>query len=381
MDSTVSVARCASYDEKEVLAALSRALSRIGGLDWVRPGMRVAVKANLMMPKKPDGAATVHPVVAAALCTLLIERGASVVVGDSPGGPYSGVYLKPIYAVTGMHAVERTGARLNDDFGSREVAVPEARVLHSFPALRFLLEADAIVSLCKIKTHGLMAYTGACKNFFGGVAGMTKSELHYRYPTHEAFADMLVDLNEFYKPVLSVADAIVAMEGNGPSGGTPRHMDALLCAKNAHALDLAAAAMMNLTADDVPTLAAAARRGLAPARAEALSVLTEEAGGLAAFTMPDFALVPKRGVEFWGTRNARAAKVLTRLFARRPRVEAHCVGCGACSAVCHAKAVKVVSGRARIDRSRCVRCFCCQEFCPKGAITVHRTALSRLLGR
>lgn len=380
MDATVSIARCTNYDPAQVKSALSRALSAIGGLDFVRPGMRIAIKANLMMPKKPDSAATVHPAVAVALCELLAERGASAVVGDSPGGPYAAAYLKPIYSVTGMHAVERCGARLNDDYRSVETAIPGAEVLPSFPALSFLLEADAIISLCKIKTHGLMAYTGACKNFFGGVAGMTKTELHYRYPTHEAFAGMLVDLCEFYRPRLSIADAIVAMEGNGPSGGSPRAMDALLCSSNAHALDLAAAHLMGLAPADVPTLENAIRRGLIPDDAHRLTVLADGAA-LDDFCVPGFALVPKRDVKLWGSDNKLLSAVFTRLFARRPRIGPACVGCGACKAVCPAKAIVLSGGRAKIDRSRCVRCFCCQEFCPKGAITVYRTPAARLLGR
>lgn len=381
MDNRVSIVRCGTYDNAQVKTALKSALDAIGGLDWVESGMRVAIKANLMMPKKPDGAATVHPSVATAICELLTERGASVVLGDSPGGPYAGAYIKPIYAATGMHAIESCGAKLNDDFGSIESAVSNGRVLPSFPALRFLLEADAIIDLCKIKTHGLMAFTGACKNFFGGVAGMTKSELHYRYSTHEAFAGMLVDLCEFYKPRLSIADAIVAMEGNGPSGGTPRHMDALICSFNPHALDLAASHLMNLSATDVPTLSEAITRGLIPSCAAELETLTNEADGLNGFIVPDFKRIEKRGVEAWGTDNAVVSKLLTRLFARRPKVGNGCVGCGACASVCPAKAISLHGKRARIDRKKCVRCFCCQEFCPKGAITVYRTRTARLFGR
>jgi len=35
--------------------------------------------------------------------------------------------------------------------------------------------------------------------------------------------------------------------------------------------------------------------------------------------------------------------------------------------------------KPRIDRHLCIRCFCCQEFCPVGAMKVKRTALATLL--
>ena len=33
----------------------------------------------------------------------------------------------------------------------------------------------------------------------------------------------------------------------------------------------------------------------------------------------------------------------------------------------------------KIDRNKCIRCFCCQEFCPKGAMIVHKNGLVKLL--
>jgi len=257
MNCDVSISRCESYEPEAVKAGLLAALAPIGGLDWVKPGMRIALKVNMMMQVKPEKAGTVHPQIATALCELLIERGASVVVGDSPGGPFSAAFLAGVYSTTGMRQVLNSGAALNDNFAIQNVSYPEAISAKEFQVTSYIAEADAVIDLCKMKTHALMAYTGACKNLFGIIPGLRKSEFHYRYNTHEAFANMLVDLCEWCKPRLSIADAIMTMEGNGPSGGTPRFMGAILASFNPHALDLAGAHLMNLTANDVPTLAAA----------------------------------------------------------------------------------------------------------------------------
>ena len=354
------------------------ALAPIHGLDWVTPGMKIAVKANLMMLKKPEKAATVHPEVAFALCELLIEKGASVVLGDSPGGPFNASYLSQIYSSTGMRRVLEAGARLNEDFSTLDVSYPEAVAANEFQITNYLLEADAIIDLCKLKTHGLMAYTGACKNLFGVIPGTRKSESHYRYSTHASFANMLVDLCEYCKPRLSIADAVMAMEGNGPSGGEPRFMGALLASFNPHALDVAGAHLMNLGICDVPTLQAAQERGLIPNDISGLTMF----GDLESFVIPDFKLTPKQDVQLWGPKNPAVAKVLTRMFASTPRVgRAGCIGCGECKNVCPAGAIRISDKTAVIDTKRCIRCFCCQEFCPKGVITVPRPCVARMADR
>ncbi len=378
MNPKVSIARCNSYDPTEVKTALLVALEPIGGLDWVTPGMKIALKVNMMTRIKPEKAATVHPQVAFALCELLIERGASVVVGDSPGGPFSNAYLSAVYGGTGMRQVLDAGATLNEDFTIVDVNYPEAVSAKEFQITNYLVAADAIIDLCKMKTHGLMAFTGACKNLFGAIPGMNKSEFHYRYNTHEAFANMLVDVCEWCKPRLSLADAVMTMEGNGPSGGTPRFMGAILASFNPHALDLAGAHLMNLTADDVPTLLAAIKRGLVPSHVRELTVF----GDLDSFVIPDFQLTPKLAVTLWGSKNETIAKILSGMFASNPKVARdRCTGCSECKKICPASAITIRDKRAEIDKKKCIRCFCCQEFCPQGVITVHRPPVARLLNR
>jgi uncharacterized protein (DUF362 family) len=120
-DKRVVITGCDSYDEMEVSRALDRLLEPIGALDWVEPGMKIAVKVNFVLPKPPEKAATTHPALVRELCRRLVARGAQVVVGDSPGGAFSKPVLENTYRVTGMTAVLDTGAKLNDDFTEQEV--------------------------------------------------------------------------------------------------------------------------------------------------------------------------------------------------------------------------------------------------------------------
>ena len=377
----VSVAACGSYEQEEVLSALRAVLTPVGGLDWVKPGIRVAIKANLISAMKPDAAATTHPAVLAAMVKLLAERGASAVVGDSPGGPYTAAFLANVYRAAGLKAVEDAGGELNRDFSVKEADFPQAVEAKKFEYTAWLDGADAIIDLCKLKTHGMMAMTAATKNLFGTIPGLTKGAYHYRFPDEMRFADMLVDLNEYFKPCLCVVDAVWAMEGNGPTQGMPRRLGALLASKCPYSVDLACAKLIGLKADDVPTLAAARRRGLIPQTAEELTVH----GDLNAFVCPDFDNIHNfHAIRFYGTGQSAVHKFIGRVaraaLETRPAVRGdECVGCGKCAEVCPVRAIKMRGERPHIDRAKCIRCFCCQEMCPKGAMKAKRPLAARIL--
>ena len=128
----VSVVACNKYDEELALNSLRKCLDEIGGLDFVKSGMKIAIKANLVSFMKPEKAATTHPVLLSALTRLLTERGASVVIGDSPGGLYNAAFLNRVYSATGMHETEKHGATLNYDFSQKEATFEGAKKAKSF---------------------------------------------------------------------------------------------------------------------------------------------------------------------------------------------------------------------------------------------------------
>lgn len=381
MNCPVAIAPCASYAYGEVREALETALQATGGLSFVKAGMRIALKVNLVSFLPPDKAATTHPTVVQVLCDLLTERGATVVIGDSPGGLYTAAFVGRVYSVTGMKACVREGVSLNEDFSQSEATFPEAKQARRFSYTGYLDHVDAIINVCKLKTHGMMGFSCAAKNMFGTVPGTMKPEYHFRYPTYEAFADMIVDLDEYFRPVLSVCDAVVGMEGNGPTAGEPRAIGCLLASASPHALDLVAADLIGLKKEAVPTLSAAYQRKLIPATAEEITVL----GDRDAYRISDYKnIATLHSLGFKGTSDS----VIKNMFGNiakaalmtRPRVKRSlCVGCNVCGGICPAKAIVMKDGKAVIDRKACIRCFCCQEFCPKGAMKVHRTWIARLL--
>ena len=375
------IAECPDYESKNVRAALKAALTGIGGLDWVRPGMRIGVKLNLCSARKPEQAATTHPVMAAELTRLLTERGASVVLGDSPGEPFTAAVMRLVYNQTGMRLCEEAGGKLNDDFSHRTVSFPEGKSVHEFEYCSWLSGCDAIINFSKLKSHGLMGMTAAVKNLYGVIPGTVKSEYHFLHTDPLDFANMLVDLNEYVRPVLCLCDAVEIMEGNGPTQGTPRHLGLILAGKDPYELDRLGAAILTLKEDEIPYMTAAKQRGFfSSERPEEYAAETQRyavtgftrSGSTSSWFVADPEDKPVRKV---------LKKALYVLMRSRPEPEDSCTGCGHCVRGCPAKAIELKNGKARIDRRRCVRCFCCQEFCPTGAMKVKRSLAARIVSK
>lgn len=373
----VAVVRCKTYDVEAVKPALEEALNAVNDLDFVKPGMKIIIKPNLVSFKKPDAAATTHPALLEALVEMLLARGADVTIGDSPGGPHSLPLLNRVYAATGMDRVEKLGAKLNRNMNEKTVDFPEGKVLKNFTYTEYLDEADAIIDFCKLKSHGMLGMSAAVKNLFGTIPGLKKPEVHYKFQNDAEFADMLVDLNEYFKPRLAICDAVVGMEGNGPTAGTPRQIGAIIASKSTYYADVVGAELIGMNIDGLPTLQAAYERGFAPASSKNLRVY----GDIRALTVDDFKAPPVRGLSFMRKGNVLHFISKAALEHKPTLKKRLCVGCGECARMCPAKAIEMKNKKPHINREKCIRCFCCQEFCPRAAMVAHRPLAAKALNK
>jgi len=362
---------CADYSEESCRAALEATVD----LGWVKEGMTIGIKANLVHAAKPEEAATTHPMLLKVLTDLLHARGARVIIGDSPGGLYTEAALARVYRQCGL---EQTGAELNRDFSVREVSCPENHVMKHFTYTAWLDGCDGLINFSKLKSHGMMAMTAAVKNFFGAIPGTMKPEYHYRYPDPQDFAHMLVDLQEYFKPRLHIVDAVTCMEGNGPTAGTPRQMGLVLAGEDPYALDHVCAGLIGLDPETVLTQKAAAARGL----------LTDTSfpAQLESYCARDFTVPPTKSNIFKSILPGKAGDLLGsaigKLIAPRPTLHASaCIGCKKCAGMCPAGAITMHGGKPKIHRGKCIGCFCCQEFCPKGALEAKRPVIARVLAK
>ena len=373
----VAVVRCKTYNVEAVKPALEEALNAVNGLDFVMPGMKIIIKPNLVSFKKPDAAATTHPALLEALVGMLLARGAAVTIGDSPGGPHSLPLLNRVYAATGMDRVEKLGAKLNRNMNEKTVDFPEGKVLKNFTYTEYLAEADAIIDFCKLKSHGMLGMSAAVKNLFGTIPGLKKPEVHYKFQNDAEFADMLVDLNEYFKPRLAICDAVVGMEGNGPTAGTPRQIGAIIASKSTYYADVVGAELIGMNIDGLPTLQAAYERGFAPASSKNLRVY----GDIRALTVDDFKAPPVRGLSFMRKGNVLHFISKAKLEHKPTLKKRLCAGCGECARMCPAKAIEMKTKKPHINREKCIRCFCCQEFCPRAAMVAHRPLAAKVLNK
>lgn len=376
--SEISIVKCNSYDEQEVASAMDKLIDLIGGLDWVKPNMKIAIKANLVTFMKPEQAGTTHPSLLCDLVSRLTKLGAEVIVGDSPGGIYSSAYLKTVYSATKVNLVEKYGGKLNNNFNQSEANFEEAKVAKKFPYTSYLDDADVIINFCKLKTHGMMGMSATVKNMFGVIPGTQKPEFHYRYPDHSDFANMLIDLNEYFKPQICFVDAIVGMEGNGPTAGNPRDIGLILASTNPYKLDLACARIIGLAKEDVPTLEESFNRNLIPSTYKELDCNED----LDTLLIPDYDIIKHHHALGFEDTSKLFGRIATKALRSTPKLKKdECIGCGKCAEVCPANAIEIKNKKAIIDKKKCITCFCCQEFCPKGAMKVHRPALAKFLGR
>ncbi|MCL1806386.1 MAG: DUF362 domain-containing protein [Oscillospiraceae bacterium] len=348
MDNRVFIAQCDTYDQAE--AAVGRVLDAFGGAEAILGGKkRVLVKPNLIMPKKPESAATTHPAVIAAICTAFVKEGAEVTIIDSTGGPHSKPVLKMLYGKCGMkEAAAQSGAVLSFNTKNRTVKIPDGRIIKKASILAPVLDAELVITAAKAKTHSMQAMTGCMKNLFGCVPGMGKPVLHGKYPKRTDFAGMLVDLCEFIKPAFSILDGVWGMEGAGPTGGEPKHLRVIAGGLNPYAVDVAQCHLMGLRLDSVYSITEAASRGLAPNDPAQLEWLGDDPAPLRQQFTP--AIKHKSGAV--------------------PKVLDNCILCGDCVRICPQKCMAVKEKQIVVEEKKCIRCYCCHEFCPAKAISV-----------
>ena len=381
----VALVPCEGYQEEQVYQAVREGVGLLGGMArFFHPGERILLKPNLLGKAAPEKAVTTHPAVFGAAIRLLREAGMEQLsYGDSPGNPA----VSPARAAQagGIQAMgERYGVTSADFDHGEMVSFPAGKRAHSFYLCQGVRQADAVLNLPKMKTHALERITGAVKNLYGCVCGVNKAAGHASFPDRHVFAEMLADLNLCVKPRLHILDGIVAMEGNGPSSGTPTPMNVLLFSADPVALDSVFAALVHLPPAAVPTCVAGAAAGVGTMDLEQIRVLTPAgavtvAQAVETYGHPDFDV--DRSGEAHG-KIERLARLLP-LVQTRPQVDRkRCVACGICQEACpvEGKAVKAGNGKkARYDYRKCIRCYCCQEMCPAKAISVHRGLVNRLL--
>ena len=384
----VSLIKCEDYEQSRVDIAVKQAIDNLGGIEnFVKPNQVVVLKANLVVKAVPEKACTTHPSVIEGIGKLCKQAGASrVIIADSAGGPFTAGYMGGICKAAGMVDVaERNGFEINDNFESFDVSMDDAKVGKKFIVLDCLQKADVIINVCKLKTHSFTGLSGAIKNMFGSIPGLTKVEMHGQFRTLDVFGDFLMDIQQYFKPklLLHLVDAVVGMEGPGPTNGTPRQIGAIIAGNNPVAVDCVGAKLINLVPQEVPNIQTGIKRGWID-ESLPIEVIGDEMDAIADYKT----VVPNNFKPFANYIPKWLQPTIHRLTTRRPYISKRkCRGCKKCFEHCPAKAISMVPVgkdkppklRAQIDLSKCIRCYCCQELCPFGVVKIKSGIIYKIL--
>ncbi len=376
----VSLRSCNSYKYEEVKSQVEKLINDLGGLEkYIKRNSKVFIKLNLVIKKKPDEVATTHPMVLKVVAEKLLELGCRVIVGDSPGGPYTKSSLKGVYKTCGIEEVcKELGIELNYDTSEMKVENPKGKILKYMTIIKPIVEADHIINICKLKTHAMATFTGGVKNLFGVIPGVSKAEYHFKMPEVADFTEALVDICSYVSPDFTIMDGIIGMEGEGPTAGIPRKIGVLLASESPYAIDVVACNIINLDPNKVPTVQRCVERGFIEKDFSNVCVLGEKVEDK---LIKDFKIPSNKSISFLkGIVPKRIEIFVNRKLAGKPVINyKDCVKCGECSRVCPPKVISMESNGPVIDLDHCIRCFCCHELCPKKAVNLKRPFVFRFL--
>lgn len=380
--SKVALVPCESYDEEAVYDALKSGIDLLGGLNAIlKPEEKILLKPNLLKKAEPEQATTTHPTVFHAMGKLLQDSGfQNLSYGDSPGHG-------SMARVAEGAGIEKAALDLNiqpADFScGTPVEYPDGHTAKRFELAPGVVESDAIINLCKMKTHALERITGGVKNLYGCVYGLNKSAGHAKYPDADQFGKMLADLACLLRPRLTVMDGIVAMEGNGPASGNPVSMKVLLISTDPVAVDSVFCRLIGLDPEQIPTNVYGQEYGAGTW--ENIEILTPKG------VIPGEDILSLYGKEdfdvYRGPIEKGGFSKFDWFFQRirnRPVIDkGKCVRCGICVESCPLEPKALTMGREypEYHYDSCIRCFCCQEMCPKRAIKVKTPWLVSVVGK
>lgn len=382
MENIVSLQNCEDYSEAAVQRAIEGVFAPFGGIGGVvKAGDKVYLKCNFVAGKEPNRAVTTHPMITRVVAKMCAERGAVVFAGDSSGGLYNKAHMSKVYKITGTEdaLADIEGASMNEDFESTVIAV-DGKVTKEIEVTNSVLNADVVINLAKLKTHTLTRYTGAVKNLFGVIPGLKKVSVHGEFQEIGRFFDYLFDINVAMKEKVQfhIVDGVVAMEGEGPTAGSPKEMKIIMGGKDPFAVDYIGTSLMGNPAD-FPQNELAAQRGLLDG--DNVVVVGEKVQDRqSVFEIP----AARTDADLFKLKNYPkfVKSIIRKLTITYPTVaKKDCRGCKKCAEHCPPKAIDMSSGKAVFEYDKCIRCFCCQELCPFGVIKIHKPIGAKLLAR
>jgi uncharacterized protein (DUF362 family)/Pyruvate/2-oxoacid:ferredoxin oxidoreductase delta subunit len=371
----VAVVRCPSYEPEALSRAVCQSLELLGGLgDYLNPGTKVFAKINHLSPHAPpDRAICTHPLFVREVLRVLLERNVRVTVGDDVSFGRGDEFL-----ASGLRqACAEVNVPLINLRESGFARIPlQGAVLKSIYVAKPVLEADFVLNLPKLKTHSFTIFTGAVKNMYGVIPYGLRLDGHHRFLRNDLFSRMLVDVFSAVPRQLTIMDAVIGMEGEGPSSGVPKRIGLVISGADGVAVDAVASCIAGYHPLDIFTTSEAQARGLGVGDLGSIDVVGEKVEDVKArdfrFSLAATALFRRWLPSFL------YSFVSNQLILTPEVVTARCTACLDCIKICPAKTISLVRDRARVDEAGCIHCLCCHEVCSYESIRLKQRPLGKI---
>lgn len=367
---TISIQKIKNDDVKE---AVFSALELIDAQKLMnKEDMIVLLKPNILGAKPPERAVTTHPEVLRSVIQWVKQfNPKKIVVAESSGGQKIGTTEKAMEASKIKETCDQENVEcIPFEKTERKVYhVEDPLVLEHFPSSTLLDEADLIINLPKIKTHGQCTLTCCIKNMFGTLPLVHKPRTHANFPSVGKFGAALVDIYSVSKPQLTVVDGYLCQEGNGPSGGDVVKMDLIMAGFDPVALDSTICKLIGFDIDQVQYIAYGEQKGLGTTSQEDIEILGEALQNVRRDFKPPSSRPVSVPLPKW-----LADYIGKAIFQAEVKFDPEkCRLCSTCWTNCPVDAIQppehMKKGNVPTwDKSKCITCYCCAELCPYEAV-------------
>ena len=258
--SKVSVVRSRDKPtDQEIYGLVKKSIDLLGGIQkYVKPGDTVALKPNVVTGEGAGPGVTTDKRVVAAMIKLSNEAGASRVMVVEGAGYFT--KTSRALELSGIKALaEENGAEIVDVDNSPivKVEVPDPLLIDVVEVSKEFMDADVRINMPVMKTHDQLSVTLGVKNLKGVLPRYMKRNFH-----KIGVVKGILDLNKAVHVDLTVLDAIVAMEGLGPSFGPKVELNTIIASADIYALDRIASRIMGFTEAELDYLVEAAADGI-----------------------------------------------------------------------------------------------------------------------
>ncbi len=399
-----------NYNQPEIDNAVKKIFDYFGGVEkFISPGEKVLLKVNLVSGHEIERRVTTDPSIVRAVAKLILEHGAKPFIADSTGVDN----FKTSAEKAGfMKISEELNIECKELTNPVDLPIKNSdTAFHKIQVSKFVIEADKIINLPKLKTHGQMYLTMGVKNMFGCIPGRLKAGWHYNVGLNrEKFASLLLDIYQNINPCFTILDGVIGMQGDGPTSGEPYEFGIIAGTQDALSMDFHLCKMLGAKFEDYPLWLAAKKRNMPECELNYDDVewydpsVDESTSPLLRGDKSENLAVPDKGrgtacggrvkmVSEFTFPNVKIPKTRSmRLLPRLPFIERFmtskpvhipelCIGCGRCQAVCAARALKHENKHLYFDYSKCIRCYCCHEMCPVKAIKFKESKLVSLINK